>query len=101
MFWKQKNNSGKPSSNLSAESPVRSEKVINAEATSKKYAQLERCCSILSDVDIEQSMGMSLHTGGWRVSGFCIESSGVDIDKVYALIKELTLAKKKEIEESL
>ena len=71
------------------------------EEIAKKYEQLRECCDVLSKVDTEEDPQIAIYGGFWRMSAVTIKNAGIDIEDIYAYIKELALKRKLEIESEL
>ena len=74
-----------------------------AKSVAEKYASLSSCCTLLSEIDVEQEEGVFYpsRSGGWRVYTSQLKSAGIDLDDIYAHIKSLVLKKKNELLGSL
>ena len=80
--------------------PIECHKLKKAENIAQKYSVLENCCSLLSSLNSnrEVSFHEAVYSNGWKISTFNLKEAGVDIDCVYAFIKELVAKKKQSIE---
>jgi purine-nucleoside phosphorylase len=73
--------------------------VSRAKEISEQYGQLEKCCGVISSVQkSEDIVGMSMYTGGWRLSGYSVKGAGIDIEDVYNYIEKLARKRKSELE---
>jgi len=69
-----------------------------AKSVSKKYAQLENCCAVLSRIDTPESSSFLSYSGGWRLWAYTVTSAGIDIEEVYTFIGDLAKKRKQIIE---
>ena len=72
-----------------------------AKNVSEKYNQLSKCCEAISQIESEDNDLIDLYHHGWKVSGYSIKASGIDINLIYDYIKTLAIIRKKEIETEL
>ena len=84
---------------VAEECPKKSNAVDVAKKISEQYIQLSKCCEIISEASAKcQSEYGRMYSGGWKVSGYLLDSAGLDIEEVYAHIIRLAHKRKAEIE---
>ena len=72
-----------------------------AKSISDKYSQISSCCKVLAEIESEETDFIDAYCHGWKLSGFGIKASVIDINEIYDYIKTLAIKRKKELEAEL
>lgn len=79
--------------------PTKSPALDKAKVISEQYKQLSSCCDVLAEISKPGDGGhYSMYSGGWKISAYTVNSTGINIEEVYEHIHKLTIKRKYELE---